>query len=286
MSRKRYIGGFFSILLLIALSGCTAKKKSDLQEMSVQGKVKQITEWQYLAVEKFGKVVKGDLYRQEGWDLIMDFDEQGYFSKITHIDISGNEVGHTDYLYNEQKQLVEILTYDAEGGFSDKVMRTYDEKGRIYEVAMINSSGGISGSVLIDYDENAHTVTEDTYNSQGKLLRKEVRQLNKNKFPVETKIYDGEKNVINHRKETFEKSGLRNALTVFSPEESILMNISFKYDKKGNLIQQEGTDENGETFLPVRYEYEFDEHGNWTQRVEFIGEKPTFVLERQFEYYE
>ncbi len=287
MSHKRFIGGIFSILLLITLSGCTAKKKTDLQEMSVQGKAKRITELQYLAVEKFGKVEKGDPYRPEGWDLIMDFDEQGYFSKTTSIDVQGEAVGYTDYLYNEQKQLVELLNYDAEGGFSDKALRTFDEKGRVYEVAMINSNGGINGSVLVDYNDKARTVTETSYNAQGKQMRKEVRQLNKKSLPVETRIYDGKNNLINHRTETFGKNGLRESLTVFLPEDgSIEMNITFKYDKKGNLILQKGTDNEGQQFLPQRYEYEFDERGNWIKRVEYSGESPEFVLERQFEYYE
>ncbi len=286
MNYKKSFGSVFSILLLIALLGCTAKKKTDLQEMSVQGQVKQIIELQYLTVEKFGKVEKGDLYRQEGWDLIMNFDEQGYFSKVTHIDKQGNEVGYTDYLYNEQKQLIEVLNYDANGGFSDKARRIYDKKGRIYEVLLINSGDGLIGSVQLDYSDTTHTVTETHYNSRGKLQRKEIRQLDKNEFPVETKIYDSENKLINHRKEAFDKNGERNTLTVFSPEGETLMNVSFKYDKKGNLILQEGTDEEGKPFLPQRYEYEFDQQGNWTKKVEYVGDKSTSWTERQFEYYE
>jgi hypothetical protein len=79
---------------------------------------------------------------------------------------------------------------------------------------------------------------------------------------------------------------LRTELAVLSPEEEVIMKVFFKYDKKENLILQEGVDEIGQPFLPKRYEYEFDKHGNWTKRVEYEGDKPTFVLERQFEYYE
>ena len=64
------------------------------------------------------------------------------------------------------------------------------------------------------------------------------------------------------------------------------MKVFFKYDDKENLILQEGVDENGQDFLPIRYKYEFDKRGNWIKRVEYVGDKPTFVLERQFEYYE
>jgi hypothetical protein len=64
------------------------------------------------------------------------------------------------------------------------------------------------------------------------------------------------------------------------------MRIFLKYDAKENLISQEGADETGQAFLPVHYEYEFDKQGNWTKRIEYVGDKPASVLERQFEYYE
>jgi len=287
MNYRKYFGIVFSILLLISLPGCTAKNKSDLQNMSLQGKVKQIVELQYLAVEKFGKTEKGDLFREEGWDLILNFNEQGNYSKITHVDPYGKEVGYTDYLYDGQNGLlVSVQNYDSEGGFSDRANYVYDEKKRIYEVVMLNNNDGVSGSMLVDYDDKENRVTESVYNHRGMLLKKEIQKLDKKGLPVETKIFGEDNNLINYRKEKFDKNGLRSELTVLSPDEQVVMKVFFKYDKKENLILQEGIDEAGEAFLPVRYEYEFDKQGNWTKRVEYVGDKPTFVLERQIEYYE
>ena len=286
MRYGKYFGGVFSILLLISLTGCATKKKTDLQNLALQGNVKQMIELQYLAVEKFGKVEKGDPYRTEGWDVVMNFNERGYYSKITYVDSYGKDVGYTDYLYSDQNVLIAEQNYDSEGGFSDKNVYSYDEKKRVSQILMINSSDGLNGSSLVDYDDKDHSVTESTYNSRGKLLRKEVQIVDKNGLPVETKIYNEENNLVNYRKETFDKNGSRTELTVLSPEEEVLMKVFFKYDKKENLVLQEGVDETGQAFLPMRYEYEFDKQGNWTKRVEYVGDKPTFVLERQFEYYE
>ena len=286
MNYKKQVGAIFSIILLIILSGCSAKKKTDLQNLSLQGKVKQVIELQYLAVERFGKPEKGNLYRAEGWDLIMEFNEQGYFTKMTHVDPYGKEVGYTDYLYNEQNELVSELNYDSEGGFIDRTNLIYDEKRRLYETVTINSNDGISGSMLVDYDDKENKVTESVYNHRGMLLQKEIRWLDKKGLPVETRIFGEDNNLINYRKEKFDKNGLRSELTVISPDEEVIMNITFKYDKKENLILQEGTDEEGKAFLPVRYTYEFDKQGNWIKRVEYMGDRPTFILERQFDYYE
>ena len=286
MNYGRYFGIIFSILLLISLSGCAAKKKTDLQNLALHGKVKQMIEMQYFAVEKFGKVEKGDSYRQDGWDVIMNFNERGCYSKITYVDSYGTDVGYTDYLYNDKNELFSEQNYDAEGGFSDKRNYSYDEKKRVYEILLINSGDGLNGSVLVDYDDKENLVTESTYNARGKLLNKEIRKMDKKGLPIETKIYNGENNLVNYRKETFDKNGLRTELTVLSPDEEVLMKIFFEYDNKENLVSQEGIDENGKAFRPMRFEYEFDKQGNWTKRVEYIDNKPTFLLERQFEYYE
>ena len=286
MSYGKYVGGVLAILLLISLSGCAAKKKTDLQNMSLRGKIKQMIELQYSAVEKFGKVEKGDPYREEGWDVIMNFNEQGNYSKITYLDSYGKDVGYTDYLYNPKNELFAEQNYDAEGGFSDKRVYSYDEKRRISQIVGFNSDDGLTGSTLVEYDDEKNLITEASYNPRGKLLRKEIRKIDKNGLPAETKIYNGEDNLVNYRKEKFDKNGLRNELTVLSPDEEILMKISFTYDQKENLISQEGIDETGAAFLPVHYEYQFDKEGNWTKRVEYVGGKPTSILERQFEYYE
>jgi len=274
------------LLPLILLLGCAAKKKTDLQNLSLNGKVKQMMEFQYIAVEKFGKVEKGDPYRSDGWDKVMDFNEQGNYTKITYSDSYGNEVGYTDYLYDSKQELFAEQHYDSEGGFSSRSEYSYDEKKRVSQIIRINSGDGLSGSTLIDYDDKENIVAESSYNSRGKLLRKETRKIDKNGFPVETKIYNGENSLVNHRKETFNNKGLRTDFIALSPDGDILMKVVFKYDKKENLILQEGVDEKGEAFLPKRYEYDFDKQGNWTRRVEYTGEKATSVQERHFEYYE
>ena len=273
------------ILLLFLLSACVPKKKNDWQNLSLQGKVKQIVELQYRAVEQFGKAEKGDLYREAGWDMIMLFNEQGYYQNISYMDSHGNEVGTVNYIYNAQNELIEENNYDAEGNFSDKNIYSYDEKRRVNQVMGVNRDGGLTGSVLTEYDDKMKQQTVASYNARGKLLYKELRTVDKNGFPLETKIYDAENNLVNHRKERFNSAGLREKLTVFSSEGNVLMEISFKYDKQENLISQEGIDENGEAYLPVRYEYLFDKQGNWTKRFEYVGVKPTFILERQIEYY-
>jgi hypothetical protein len=272
--------------LLVLLSGCTGKKKNDWDNLFLKGKVKQIIELQYLAVEKFGKIEKGDLYRQSDWDKIIIFDEKGYYSEITYLSSYGETVGRTDYTYTPNGNLLVEQNYDAEGGFSDKKQYFYDDKGRVNDILMFNNAGGSRGSKIIRYDDKNSEVTISTYNFSGMLTYKEVQKLDGNGFPTETKIYNGDDVLVNHRIDKFDKNGLRKQMTAFLPDGSVYVKLSFTYDKNHNLLLQEGVDGNNEAFLPERYEYAFDNSGNWTKRIHYTGDTPKFVLERQIEYFE
>jgi len=273
---------FLIVAFSLLLCGCGSQKKTDLEKLSVRGKVKQIIELQYLAKEKFGKVEKGDSYREEGWDEAMEFNEEGYFTKKTSFDMYGREVGYSDYTYNEQGQLLEIRNYDAEGGFSDKNVYRYDEKKRVVEIINFGNSDRLNFSQVLEYNDKERQVTSSHYDARGKLLDKTI-YLMENEYPVETKEYNTDNVLCNHRKEKYNKSGQQEELTVYVPRP---MQILFEYDKKGNLVSRTGTDgEDGEAFSPVRYEYEFDEQGNWTKKIEYIGGKPSILVERQIDYY-
>ena len=273
---------FFTLPLLLCGCGGEKKKTTDLEKLSIQGKVKQILELQYLAKEKFGKVEKGDLYREEGWDKVIVFNEKGYYEKVTDLDSYGEERGYSDYLYNPQGLLSEVRNHDEEGGFSDKKVYRYDEKNRIIEIINLGSSDRINSSLLMAYDDEKEQATSSFYDSRGKLVYKIVCQ-KENEYPVETKEYNADNVLVNHRREKYNKSGQLEELTVYVP---VSMRVLFGYDRKGNLVSKTGTDEeDGEAFLPVHYKYEFDKQGNWTKKIEYIGDKPTILVERQFEYY-
>lgn len=252
--------------------------------MRLSGKVKQIIELQYIAEMKFGKPEKGDLYREDGWDQIFVFNDKGYFEKITQMNQVSDEVGYSEYKYDKNNRLTLVSAYDAEGGISDKATYTYDKDNRLTQIISFNNTDNITGSTLYEY--NKDIVTISSYSARGALKNKAVQKMSSKNFPSETKVYGPENNLVNHRKEKYNSDGLLENLIVFFPEDgSVIMNIKLKYDDKGNLIKKEGTDENGQPFLPTRYEYKFDEKGNWVEKIEYEGDKPTFITERQIEYF-
>ncbi|MBP5455630.1 MAG: hypothetical protein J6Y37_03960 [Paludibacteraceae bacterium] len=271
---------------LLLLCGCKNKPANDWESMGLNGKVKQIIEQQFLTEIRFGKVEKGDLYRSEGWDCIYYFNEKGRFSKVSQLDAMSDELSYTTYTYNQHDTLTIETSYDAEGEISEKSVYTYDEKGRVAQVVIFNNTDNLTGSRLYEYDDKTNTSTICAYSPRGRLLNKAENKLDRNGNPAEFKLYNEENQLVNYRKEVHAKDGQLKMLTILTPSAQIVMTVTFQYDKNGNLLLQEGSDENGERFIPKRYEYKFDEKGNWTQKIEYEGDEAKTVTERQIEYYE
>jgi hypothetical protein len=61
---------------------------------------------------------------------------------------------------------------------------------------------------------------------------------------------------------------------------------TYKYDEKGNKIEKNEYDSDGSLDRKETYQYEYDKAGNWIKKIEFRNEKPVYIYEREYEYYD
>jgi len=278
---------YMALAPLCFLVGCGDGQESDLEKLCLKGKVKSMSEYKYRAEERYGKVEKGEPFREEGWDKVILFGENGMYEEVQHVTPNGDLVGRTVYQYGKENRKTMEQEYDSEGGLSEKTVFSYNEDNKLYQVLRLNDMDGIVSSMMIDV-RNDGLVEHNYYGPSGLLLRREVMDINRKGLPEETKIYSGEKKLVNHRKEEYNSNGQLERLQVFAPEDgTLIMTVNFIYDDKSNVILQEGVENiSGEGFLPVKYEYEFDDKDNWIRCIEYEGSTPAFVTEREFEYYQ
>ena len=55
--------------------------------------------------------------------------------------------------------------------------------------------------------------------------------------------------------------------------------------KKRNEINVRNFDENGNFVDERNYKYQYDEKGNWVERIEYVNDFPKVLIEREFIYY-
>ena len=61
--------------------------------------------------------------------------------------------------------------------------------------------------------------------------------------------------------------------------------VQYKYDEKGNKIEENRYESDGSLDNKWTYKYEFDKQGNWIKRIDFENKIAKFILEREYEYY-
>ena len=135
---------FIATGVLLILFGCNHNNvKNDLKEANLLGNVKSVRQTSFKALEKFGKLTKGDRY--------------GY----------GDGDGYV--LYNDEGNIIEQNEYNSDGSLSFKHTYTYDNKGNMIEQNRYNSDGSLSKKYTSTYDNKGNVIEENEYDSDGHL---------------------------------------------------------------------------------------------------------------------
>ncbi len=132
--------------------------------MNLKGKVKSIRETPYKAVEKFGEVVKGDIYSNE--ELL--FDEKGNITEKNIFNIESLEFKWI-YKYDENEKKIEDKLFSSNGNLISRQTYKYDEKGNLIETNSLNDDGSLFGKLTYKYDKKGNRIESSWFNNDGNL---------------------------------------------------------------------------------------------------------------------
>ena len=140
---KKIILATLSVLYLVSYG--QSKKKNDLTEENLKGKVKSIKETTYEAVDKFGQIEKGNVF-YDRFSLLFN-------SPFTII-------------YNEKGNKIEKNYYNSDGSLKSKTTYKYDKKGNNIEYNICYSDGSLDKTTYkykYEYDKNNNWTQQVTY---------------------------------------------------------------------------------------------------------------------------
>ena len=60
---------------------------------------------------------------------------------------------------------------------------------------------------------------------------------------------------------------------------------TYKYDDKGNEIEENDFKSDGTLDYEFNYKYDYTKTGNWIKETEFINDKPKNIITREINYY-
>lgn len=190
------------------------------------------------------------LVKQLDYQLIIDTNILD--SIVFKIDL----IGERNYLYNSKKELIqsEYKSFHTYPEKNIQIRYDYNELGKVIKI--INSSfDSIEYIRKIEYNQKGNIILEKEFNSSGDL------------FSYRKLEYNETSELVKEQRKN-------------SP---IDKEITYVYKYIGEDIV--GIESISETFKSNRkYEYLYDEFGNWIQRIEDNGGDSYVVTERKIEY--
>lgn len=277
-------------LLLFSFLSAQDFLKIDWQSMNLKGTVKSIHEISYEAIGKSGDIQKGEmksefyendkyfLFDQNGWEtedsyyfnwkksrghyhVHYSYDDQGNILEKSHIDSIGKvflEYKLT-YKYDSSKRIREETKYDWLDSVDCKYKYSYDSIGEKEEGDLFIRNEGLFSKSIFKYDEKGRVI-EKCYSS-GKGIQTERWACK----------YDEAGNIIED--------------AWYSSKNKIFMKYNYKRDDKANITEMDWYKSNGKLREKRNYEFDYDKNGNWIKRIEFINDKPKYIVERELQYY-
>ena len=210
---KKIILAILSVLYLVSYG--QLEKKNDLTEENLKGKVKSIKENTYEAVEKFGKIEKGNVFYD------------GFSSPSTII-------------YNEKRDKIEQNNYNSDSRLDSKTTYKYDEKGNNIEKNNYYSDGRLSYKYTYKYDEKGNNIEKNNYYSDGSLNYKTTYKYDEKGNMIEANFYNSDGSLSFKLTYKYDEKGNMIEATYYNSDGRLDSKTTYKYeyDKNNNWTQR------------------------------------------------
>ena len=251
------------------------KNITDLEKRNLNGKVKSVTYSHYDIVDHFGEISKGS----KNCEQEMFFNRDSTVSKIIESDFQfpRKDVDIHEY---EKGEIKLISHYNKDGILSAKT--AYITEGNDIREQRYLSDGELNDQFFLrSYDLNGNMVKEIwKYHNDPLDTREKLYYYDKNNRIIE--IRDNYSLIKATYGDDFAKHPVK-IENVDSETDKTTRIKGFEFDSNGNTVKKYF---NGK--LSRNYEYEYDEFGNWTKKIEFKteGKIPEEIIERIINYYE
>ncbi len=285
---------YFFIFFLLIISGCTYTKKydnnidNDLVAPELKGKVKQISNFKYEAVDKFGKIEKGEIIQDSSYhygnNYIIKFNEKGDEIEINNY--NSNSEGSLFYKvinkYDETGNRIEENWYKSDGSLDRKYIYKYDEKGNIIEEKKYYSDGNMAWGYSDKYNEKGKKIKRKFYDKHnGSLSSKGTYSYNEKGNMIEFKVYEPDGSLSFKSTFRYDEKGNRIEENVYKSDGSLLQKITYKYNEKGNRIEENVYKSDRSLDFKITLKYKFDKMGNWIKKIEFKNTFPQYIVEKK-----
>jgi hypothetical protein len=234
---------------------------------TMHGKVKQLTETNYWAVEKDGKITKGNPMTWKDLDsvgstknIVADFDEKGSLTKYDLID--------------ENKVIINSTIGIVENGRYTKLLYKIKDSIAQYQITDYDNRGFISGGKMYNA-QNDTVLFSFKFSTNDKGNYTKIEFFNPKGLKGSSQVF-----ALNTAEKVIEAKFL-------NKNDTLRQTFINTYNDKGFLATQTVRTEKPASTISWEVNYLlFDDHGNWLQNYSNIENgKYKLIAERTYVYY-
>jgi len=265
---------FFIFVLTALIWSCstpeTQKEKTILGlytpygffQETLNGRVKEVKEQNYWAIEKDGEIIAGKPVTiadrdSVNWtkDFIVNFNQSGLVEKSLTLDENEEVLGSWEVSNKDDLTSAAWIEKDTIRNYFNTISKSESMSRMEYKNAIEDT---LLNSLELEFDENGNYATLKFFNFKNE--------------PTVTYVY------------SYSPEGFLNGYT-WSRNDTIRGGMNFTTNQQGFTETQEVFNKmTGKSSLH-KYEYEYDEMGNWIKYVAFSDNKPQIVAKRIYNYY-
>ncbi len=246
--------------------------------VNLKGRVKSVTQFTYQAVDKLGKIEKGEKKSFDNFKV--KYTSNGYLIKIELYKPNGSLEKKRTYKYDSKGNQIEKKMYNSDGSLDEKVIFYYNSEGKRTVSKMYSNDDFLLKTMYYRYDNKGYLTEKKEsnfmevltnwtfkYDNKGNLIEKH----NHSKFYKWTYKYDNKEGIIEQNKYSAGKLDWR---------------YTYQYDSNGNITERDKYDADENLIEKYTHKFEYDKKENWIKKITYLDGKPSLIIEREYEYYE
>jgi len=303
-----------SCVVLIVQSCTNEDYVNDWEKDKLHGEVKSYSEFTFKAEDRFGKVEKGKRESKHNGEFHKHYkyDKTGNKIEENYYTLNGKLKSKITLKYNKKGSISQSKSYKSDGSIESKEDYKYDENANKIETLYSKPGVGIISKWMYFYNDDGNVIKRSHYRLG--ILESKTTYIYSNigyssyllKYNTEGKIierydvvYDKDGKIIEVNSSTTDWGGSYKNIFSYNEIGNLTLEVvnyysdgqpnyafSYKYDDKNNVVKKITKNTNTNKEFIETYSYKYDKQGNWIERIEFEGEIPKFILEREFNYYE
>jgi hypothetical protein len=296
----RLLGRLFVTFLI--LGSCIKQSgyqnsNTDLEQWKLKGNVKSLTEIDYSKSGKYtaqlfftnnGLIKQQSSFNPDGtlirkWVFTYNKNDLKLSRKCYILNDSLSNVMY--YYYNQINKNSLILSCDATGNLSSRIMYTFDSRSNVIEEKTVDGGASLKKMSLHRYDKQNRLIEDVCIDSILKKNWKQEYSYNSGQL-AEISYSSLQDSIINRKRFCYLANNRVYSVSFYDYRNNLISLTKYRYDNQGNAIEMIVYSPDGRIQEKRDYHYKYDNYDNWIFVSEFCNGLPEKVITRELKYYE